>query len=574
MQNVSKLKYGDPKNWDISVGDWIDDLAIRFKENPAIVCHMHSSHGGGTVRWSFPELVHQVHTMQHLFARLGITKGDRVAVLLANSPEWLVSFLALMRMGAVMVPINPRYGSTEIAAVLAKSKSCCLISMATFLGRDYSFSIADAISIHKPGVENVTNPFLRDIISTYGQVHPHAKDMQTLKNDAANQLIIHGAPALVDDPSLAAIMLFTSGTTSGPKAVQLTHRNILRHSLNCIDLMELEPKDVAASLLPFHGVSGGINKPLSTLGAGACIVFQESFNATEAAKILTQESCTVIYALDVQIREIISALQIETISTNVASVRRRGTITFMTGQDDTLVESMRNALGIERFINGYGTTEVNSLVLRNSLNHCTLDSLLPGGLPAPDMQVRVVQPGTSNDVQDGELGEIIVRGPATSIAYVDDVQATSSAYRDSWFHTGDLGERRSDGFITLKARMGDILKVGGYKITPQEVEQFLRRHPSVADVAVTSMQDDRLGEVPVALVVAKSGTEALQKFDATMKAWCKGKIANFKTPRHFWIVEKLPYQVGGNGQKLLRKELPQLAVALYSASISHHIIPN
>jgi len=305
-------------------------------------------------------------------------------------------------------------------------------------------------------------------------------------------------------------------------------------------------------LYPFFGISGGANKVLSTFGVGACLVFQDTFRAEEAASLLDQERCTTVHAVDVQIRELVRIAE----ERNTPPVPRRAAIAFMAGLDEALARRMGPVLGIERFVHPYGMTETNPMILRNAPDDPFEARLRPGGRIAPGVALRVVDPETGEDRADDTPGEIVVRGGTVMSGYFQDPQATAAAFRDGWFHTGDLGVRTADGFVFYTGRLKDMLKVGGFNVAPQEVEEYLRTHPAVEDVAVTGAPDARLGEVVVAFVRVRSASDA---DEAALLAYCRGHLANFKTPKRIYLVDALPYHTAANGSKLQRHILRQWA---------------
>jgi fatty-acyl-CoA synthase len=197
-------------------------------------------------------------------------------------------------------------------------------------------------------------------------------------------------------------------------------------------------------------------------------------------------------------------------------------------------------------------TETNPMILRNELDDPFEARLRPGGRIAPGVELRVIDPETGQDQAMDTPGEIVVRGPTVMRGYFHDPQATATAFRGGWFHTGDLGVRAPDGFVFYTGRIKDMLKVGGFNVAPQEVEEYLRTHAAVEDVAATGAPDARLGEVVVAFVKPRHG---VQVDEAELRSFCAGHLANFKAPRHVYLVDTLPYHTAANGSKLQRHVL-------------------
>lgn len=535
----------DGKGW--SFGRFIDEIGARYAKYEAVVASDQTV-GAGLRRWSYRDIARDARALQWALMNQGIKAGERVGVMISSFPEWILYLFAVTRLGAVFVPINPRFKSGELRHVMKHSDATALVAMGTYLGHDYSAIIAEAC-----GGSSATKfselPSLRTIIGVHTMPVPDAADTRDLLDWGSKYAASHGEPPRADDDSGIAILFYTSGTTSFPKGVPLTHANLLPHSIRAGALLDLQPGEKVLTLYPFFGISGGANKVLSTLGAGACLVFLDSFRPQEACELMHSENCTVIHGVDVQIRELMQANRGRG---HVDTQERRGTVAFTAGIDEALARAMGPGLGLHRFIHPYGMTETNPMILRNLLDDPFDVALKAGGRPAQDVEVRIVDPLTGVDRDVEEEGEIAVRGLTVMKGYLNDTDASMAAFRDGWFRTGDLGIRTGDGFVFYVGRLKDMLKVGGFNVAPQEVESTLRTHDLIEDVAVTAGSDARLGEVPVAFVKLRPGAEASS---ASIMEWCRTRIANFKAPRAIYFVDELPYHVAANGAKLQRQVL-------------------
>ena len=537
----------DVRGW--TFGRFVDEIAHRFELQPAIVAS-DRAHGEQRRRWSYAELGRDACALQWALMQHGIRPGDRVGVMLSSFPEWILYLFALTRLGAVFVPINPRFRSDELRHVLGHSGAVALVAMGNYLGHDYTADIAEACGAVGADGGHTALPALRTFIGVHSAPAATALDTAALLDSGRQWLRERGLPPREDDPATVAILFYTSGTTSFPKGVPLTHANLLPHSVRAGVWLDLSPGEKVLTLYPFFGISGGANKVLSTFGAGACLVFLDSYRPDEACTLLHEEGCTVVHGVDVQIRELMAA--------NLASghgidePERRATIAFTAGLDEALARAMGPGLGIDRFIHGYGMTETNPMVLYNRLDDDFDVSVKAGGRVAEDVELRIVDPESGRDKAPGEEGEIVVRGPTVMHGYYKDPDATAACFRDGWFHTGDLGVRTADGFVFYVGRLKDMLKVGGFNVAPQEVEGLLRTHPAIAEVAVTAGRDVRLGDVPVAFVRLRDGAQLSAD---ELIAWSRERIANFKAPRAIYFVDALPYHTAANGSKLQRHVL-------------------
>ncbi|MGH8811474.1 MAG: class I adenylate-forming enzyme family protein [Advenella sp.] len=540
----------DTRGW--SLGRFIDEIGDRYAHYEAIVASDQMA-GDTPRRWHYKALATDVRALQWALMREGIQAGDRVGVMISSFPEWILFLFAITRLGATFLPINPRFKSRELRYVMKHSSAVAIVGMGEYLGNDYSALIADAAG--KPLARGYSElGSLRKIIGVHGMSMPGALDVREMLEWGSAYTASQGKPPRADDEHQAAILFYTSGTTSFPKGVPLTSANILPHSVEAGSLLELRPGEKVLTLYPFFGISGGANKVLSTFGAGACLVFLDTFRPDQACELMHAEQCSVIHGVDVHIRELIQA--------NVRHAKkvqqaRRGTVAFTAGVDEKLARDMGPGLGLYRFIHPYGMTETNPMILRNHLDDPFEVAVKAGGRTAPNVDIRIVDPQTGENMALDKEGEIMVRGPTVTCGYLNDPASCSAAFTDGWFHTGDRGIRSSDGFVFYTGRLKDMLKVGGFNVAPQEIEGALKSHQSIEDAAVTSRSDARLGEVPIAFVKLRPGSHTNS---AEIGEWCRAHIANFKVPRVIYIVEELPYQTAAHGAKLQRHVLREWAL--------------
>lgn len=530
-----------------SLGRFIDEIGDRYAAYEAIVASDQMA-GDTPRRWCYRELAADVRALQWALMREGIRAGDRVGVMISSFPEWILFLFAITRLGATFIPINPRFKSRELRYVMQHSGAVAMVGMGQYLGTDYPALIADAAG--EPlahGYSQLTS--LRKIIGVHDMSMPGAVDVREMLAWGKQHAASHGKPPREDDDHQVAILFYTSGTTSFPKGVPLTSANILPHSVQAGSLIELGPGERVLTLYPFFGISGGANKVLSTFGAGACLVFLDTFRPTQACELMHAENCSVIHGVDVHIRELIQA---NASYGNHEKQMRRGTVAFTAGIDEKLAREMGPALGLYRFIHPYGMTETNPMILRNHLDDPFDIAVKAGGRPAPGVEIRIADPENGEDMAPNQEGEILVRGPTVAGGYLNDPEVSVVAFADGWFHTGDRGIRTGEGFVFYTGRLKDMLKVGGFNVAPQEIESALKLHEMIEDAAVTSRPDERLGEVPVAFVKLRAGALASS---ASLGEWCRSSMANFKTPREIYIVEDLPYQTAAHGAKLQRHVL-------------------
>ena len=527
-----------------SFGRFADEIGARFDNLPAIVAADHTQPTRELRRWTYAQMMRDAHALQWGLMEAGVRNGERVGVMLSSVPEWVLYLFAVTRLGAIFLPINTRFRARELHHVMSHSGSRTLIAMGHYLGHDYAATLTEV---------RERLPELRTIVGVRNAPAADAIDTERLLEGGRALLADRGVPPRADDPNATALLFYTSGTTSFPKGVPLTHANVLPHSVRAGGLLDLQPGEKVLTFYPFFGISGGANKVLSTFGSGAALVFQDAFRAHEAFDLMNAERCNVLHGVDVHIRELVA---VQKHRGAPAQPNRRATIAFTGGIDEALAREMGGALGVRRFSHPYGMTETNPMVLRNALDDPFEAAVKPGGRVAPGVEVRVVDPDTDAERAVGEEGEIVVRGPTVMSGYYHDPEATAAAFRGGWFHSGDRGVRTAEGFIFYVGRLKDMLKVGGFNVAPQEIESFMKTHADIADVAVSTAPDARLGVVPVAFVQLKTGASTTPE---ALIDWCRRELANFKVPRAVYFVDALPYHTAAHGAKLQRHVLREWA---------------
>jgi len=452
----------------------------------------------------------------------GISPDDRVAVLLYNSSLFLELFFATARLGAIFVPLNYRLASMELDYMLKNSGSRLLVFDPDFSNKVEGTEVAEKVQILFPsGKDGLAElPF---------DSEPGAKGAPDEKEVSA------------DTPLL---ILYTSGTTGRPKGATLTHGNVFWNAV--MHLNEGLYREKALANAPFFHV-GGLNAIAThNLHSRGSLIIERSFDARRALELIERERVTCMFGAPTMLEMITREPLFET--ADLSSVRY-----FMAGAAPVpinLIEKFHKR-GI-RIRQGLGLTECAPAVC---LLHDQYALLKPGscGKEFFHLEVRIVDEG-GKDVAQGELGEIIVKGPNVMIGYWGDPESTLQTLRDGWLYTGDLGRKDSDGFIYVVDRKKDMIISGGENIYPAEVESVLVQHGGVAEVAVIGIPDSKWGEVPLAYIVPEPGTtpqpEELMKF-------CNSRIAKYKIPRQFRFVRELPKIVTG---KIDKKVLRQLSL--------------
>jgi len=459
----------------------------------------------------------------------GVARGDRVAVMLPNIPHFVIAYYAILRLGAVVVPLNVLYKSDEISYMLEDSGASVFIGFESFYG-----PIADAVK---------GSPSVRETIVVGAGPAPVGTTPWGL-----NPPLIAGsseAPrARVEvKPDDLGVICYTSGTTGRSKGAMLTHRNFIA---NCEQIERMErvkfgPDDRLLLVLPlFHiyAMNVGMN---SCLRSGGTFVLVPRFEAEPVLRQIQQHRCTIFLGAPPMFVAWVNSGLLPVYDLSSLRVVNSGAAALPV----QVLETFKEQTGIE-IQEGYGLTETAPTTHSNSAGPLVKPGTV--GPTIPGVEARVVDE-QDQDVPLGQEGEIIVRGDNVTAGYWRKPEATAEALRGGWFHTGDIATVDADGYYTIVDRKKDMINAAGFKVWPREVEEVLFRHPAVREAAVVAMPDPYAGERPVAYVALKEGQTVTPE---ELIAYTKGRLASFKAPARIEFRDELPKNMTG---KVLRREL-------------------
>ena len=500
-------------------------------------------------RWSFAELSAGVDRLARGLIGLGVAPGEKVALWMVNRPEFIEAMFAVMKIGAVLVPINTRLRTDDVAYILGQSDSSVLIIAGRSGPVDYLGMVKElAPSLSGGELREPKFPHLRRVISAGDE--PRAEALHWTAAQAAGDAVAEDtlrARAAAVDPEGTAFFMYTSGTTGFPKGAMHDHA-IVRNLTDRAFRMAITPADAIMMYLPLFHLFGFSDGALMSTVTGARQVLIETFDPDESLALVEQERATILHGFDTHFKELIEAYA--RFPRDVSSVRT-GILASGMSSSVPIARKARAVLG--RFLSGYGMSEFGVGAALSALDSTEEQCTEASGFPAPGYEIRIVDPQTGRDQPPGVPGEILVRSHMTMRGYYGKPAETAQALdRDGWVHSGDMGVLRADGHLRFMGRYKDMLKIGGENVDPMEVEAFLMSLAGINLAAVVSFPDARLSEVGVAFVKREPG-RALT--DADVLAHCKGRIASFKIPRHVIFVDDFPMTSTGKIQKVkLRDE--------------------
>jgi len=469
--------------------------------------------GERSVNWSeFATIVH--HTARGL-AGQHVVAGDRVAVLAGNGVPLTAAYWSIWRLGAIAVPLNHRLTASDLAAQLQGSGSSLLL---IGRGKEDLATAASELSGTPVMFQGEDEYFFSSSEGANFEVPP------------------------IDEFTPAAIM-YTSGTTGKAKGVVISHGNAVQNSVTCTVVIGRNPDDVELIMVPQFNVTGLCSQTVPVVHLAMTAVLLDGFNADRVAELVQEHSVTSTVGAPTMWWRILESAETE----GLPSLR----LALYGGapMPSALLKRMQAALNSASFGNGYGMTETCSMVSYLGGDEALLhpESV---GRPLPVTELRILATDSDSEVENGEVGEVTVRGPQVAIGYWVNGAVSAFVSSDGWLRTGDAA-RLSDGLIVLADRLKDVIKRGGESIFSIEVEEVLYQHPDVLEAAVLGVPDEVFGEKTLAVVVRKPGATISQD---DVQRHCKKSLAQFKVPSYVEFVDELPRNAGGKVVKALLKE--------------------
>lgn len=489
--------------------------ASRWPEERAIFIDGHS--------WTFRELWADVRRTAANLKRLGLRRGDHLAICMGNSREWCTLFLAAGTLGAVTVPINTRFKADELTYCLRQADIRMLAISDRFLKIDFIAMLREIAPAIDAGLPDPALPLLHTVI-VFGDAVP-AGCLSARQLDAPAEEEVDERTEGVSTSDVLLIQ-YTSGTTAYPKGAMLTHGSMVRDAYEVGRRLDIQAGDRFFSGRPLFHVSGTTMSLLASIEAGACYLTTSSFETEQVLSILESERCTHTSGNDTMF---LMMMNHPTFSKDRIYLR-----SAMAAATPTVMQQIYDGMGITGLCSAYGLSEGSGNCAMASV-HDRLDKRIAGfAQPLPGVEIRIVSPDGSRDFAPGEEGEILLRGWNLMKGYYNMAEQTAAAIdQDGWLHTGDLGVRDEDGRLAFVGRLKDCFRVGGENVVPADVEDVLQRHPAIRQAQVVGVPDPRLGEVAAAYVILNEGASVSPE---EIIAWSRERCANFKVPRYVRMV--------------------------------------
>lgn len=520
-----------------SVSYNLEVSAARFGAKPCLVFY------GTSI--SYSQLHSEVNRLAGWLQQRGVRKGDRVILNLQNSPQFIIAYYAILRADAIVVPVNPMDRSQEFNHILRDSGSRLVIT-----AQD-TWEVVEAVAADSlPHVLLVTYADYLDRASSEYAVPEFIQQGRRKLGDPrvtnwADALALNLQPtASIVGPADPAVIVYTSGTTGTPKGALHNHRSLMSTLVGAAAWSPIRQDDVVLAVLPYFHVTGmqwSMNGPIY---AGATIIILPRWNALEAARLIAEHRVTCW--------NVISTMLVDFLSSEAASIYDLSSLRKLGGGGAAMPAALAKKLEDMGFIytEGYGLTETMAQTHCNPREHAKRQCL---GIPTFDVESLVIDPDTLRELPQGEVGEIVSRGPQIFEGYWNNPQATAAAFVEidgkRYFRTGDLGRVDEDGYFFMVDRLKRMINASGFKVWPAEVEAIMYGHPAIKEVCVVAAKDPYRGETVKAVIVLRPEHRHSTGEEAII-AWARENMAAYKVPRLISFVETLPRS--GTGKILWR----------------------
>ncbi|MCF6137950.1 AMP-binding protein [Pseudalkalibacillus berkeleyi] len=529
-----------------TIGQLLKEKSEKIPSQEAVV---YSKEGIRHTYESFYNLTGQV--AKSLMA-MGVQKGDHIAAWSTNRFEWLLLQFGSARMGAVLVTVNTNYQQSELEYLLKQSDTTTLFMMDRFRDSSYVEIVRSIIGETKSDgkVESDILPNLKQLVfmeegSADGFLE--WEHFLTLgENISDEELSIRESKLDVHD---VINMQYTSGTTGFPKGVMLTHYNIVNNAFQVANAMNLSEEDRLCIPVPFFHCFGCVLGTMAAVSVGATMVPIVQFDPELVLWTVEKEQCTGLHGVPTMF---ISELNHESFDDYDLSTLRTG---IMAGSPCPIevMKKVINLMGMDEITIAYGQTESSPVITQTRTDDPLERRVETVGKKHPIAEVKIVDPVTNDEVEAGVQGELCTRGYLVMKGYYNMPEATSKAIdSEGWLHTGDLATMDEEGYVKITGRLKDMIIRGGENVYPREIEEFLYTNPSILDVQVIGVPDEKYGEKVAACVQVREGDSLTTE---EIRSFCEGKIAHHKIPEYIFIVDEYPMTASGKIQKYKLREL-------------------
>ncbi|NMA69294.1 MAG: long-chain fatty acid--CoA ligase [Desulfitobacterium sp.] len=507
---------------DVSLYDMFANSVKNFPDNPAIIF------GGKT--WTYAQMNQEVDQLANALLGLGVKPKDRISINGPNSANWIISFFAIMKVGAIVVQTNPLYVENELKALLNDSGAIGMITVGPLYPRVQA--IRGETSLKWVLVEGLKAMGMAEDEGTldFHACVKDAKEVEWTKPEISPQKDV-------------AVLQYTGGTTGLPKGAQLTHSNLYANALQVVEWTKAEPgKERSLCVIPLFHIYALSVCLTSTMLAGGAIIPVPKFDADLILQLINDAKPTQYPGTPTMYVALVNHPKIK--EYDVSSIK-----SCVSGSAPLPVEvAIRfGELTGGKLVEGYGLSEASPVTHINPMGNARVGSI---GIPVSNTEAKIVDIETGEkELSPGEVGELAVKGPQVMLGYWQKENETRAVLRDGWLYTGDLAHMDEDGFFYIVDRKKDMIISGGYNVYPRDIEEVLYAHPAVMEAVCAGIPDSYWGEMVKAYVVLREGQNASEE---ELIEYMKTKLASYKVPKQVEIRSELPKTAEG---KVLRRFL-------------------
>jgi len=499
---------------------------------------------------SYRDLLDDTLRFANALRRIGITKGDRVAIMLPNCPQAVIAYYGALMLGAIVVQTNPLYVERELEHQMVDSGAVAIVTLDLLYRRvatvrpdtDLQYLIVTSIQDYLPFPKNVLYP----IVTKKDRIDRTVTNDHGVMNMKELMAAASTTPSLceVDAERDLALLQYTGGTTGVAKGCMLTHYNLIANTIQSKlwQYHNVEGEERYLAALPFFHVFGMTVLMNLSIATSGTLYLVPKFNIADILKLIDAHQPTVFPGAPTMYVALIHHPNRRKYDLSSIKVCISGAAPL-----PLEVQTQFERITGGRLIEGYGLTEASPVTHAN--NVWGIRKIGSIGIPFPDTDAKVVNAESGEELPPGEIGELIVSGPQVMQGYWNRPEETASTLRDGWLYTGDMARMDEDGFFYIIDRKKDMIIAGGFNIYPREVEEVLYEHPAVRDASVVGVPDRYRGETVKAFVVFRDGASASEQ---ELDEWCRARLAAFKIPRQYEFRDDLPKSIIG---KVLRRKL-------------------
>lgn len=503
---------------------------------------------------TYGNLLDLIHKFANALKELGVKKGDKVALYLPNSPQFIIAYFAILENGAVVTPMNPLYTAREVTHQVKDAEANTIICLDLLyknvrqadvrIDNIVVTNIADFVSSMKRTLGRLFKNIPYEDIEYDGGVYSFKKLIQDHKPERLN--------VKVNPDEDLAVLPYTGGTTGIPKGVMLTHKNIVSNIYQSYKYFEgygifKEGQEVLVALLPFYHIYGQTVIMGGGLTHGQTLLVFPKLDIDQLLNYIQKYRATVFYGVPTLYNAIINHPRANDIDFSSLKL-------CLCGADTLHMEIARSweELTKLKITEGYGLTETSPVTHANPYNRVKVGSI---GIPIPNTVAGIMDPESNEFLPPGEVGEIVVKGPQIMKGYWKNPEETSKVLirvdGEVWFRTGDIGKMDEEGYFYFVERKRDLIKYKGYSVFPGEIESVLYDHPSVKECAVVGIPDENVGQIIRASVVLKEDYEG-KVTEEDLLNWCRERLAPYKVPKSIEFRSEIPKSAVG---KVLRRKI-------------------